>query len=44
MKTGKPADNYVRLLGLSNFEKRQLKDAFRLITSLQNALANRYRF
>lgn len=44
MKVGKPADNYLMLLGLSNFEKRQLKDAFRLIVSLQDALAHRYRF
>mgnify|MGYP002478624649 CR=1 FL=1 len=44
MKAGKPADNYLLLLGMSNFEKRQLKDAFRLIASLQDALANRYHF
>ncbi len=44
MKAGKPADNHLLLLGMSNFEKRQLKDAFRLIVSLQDALANRYRF
>lgn len=44
MSAGKPADNHLLLLGLSNFEKHQLKDAFRLIVTVQDSLANRYRF
>lgn len=44
MNAGKAADNHLLLLGMSDFEKRQLRDAFRLISSLQDALATRYRF
>lgn len=44
MQAGRPADNHLLLIGLSNFEKRQLKDAFGLIRDLQDALGRRYRF
>ena len=40
---GNKPDNYLRLDHLSNFERTQLKDAFTVVQSLQNVLAQRYR-
>jgi CBS domain-containing protein len=42
MSDGHAADNYLRLEELSNFERGHLKEAFAVVKSLQNALANRY--
>lgn len=44
MKMNHPANNYLPLPNMSNFEKRQLKDAFKLISSVQDALRQRYQF
>ncbi len=40
---GEPADNYLALTELSNFERNQLKDAFGVVQTLQSVLAQRYR-
>ncbi len=40
---GQVADNFLRLDELSNFERGQLKDAFGVVKSLQDVLAQRYR-
>ena len=40
---GAEPDNYLRLEELSNFERDQLKDAFGVVQTLQNVLAQRYR-
>ncbi|MCU0929902.1 MAG: DUF294 nucleotidyltransferase-like domain-containing protein [Burkholderiaceae bacterium] len=40
---GVEPDNYLRLEELSNFERDQLKDAFGVVQTLQNVLAQRYR-
>ncbi len=40
---GKPADNFLSLGELSNFEREQLKDAFGVVETLQSVLAQRYR-
>jgi len=40
---GTQADNYLRPDSLSNFERSQLKDAFGVVKSLQDVLAQRYR-
>ncbi len=40
---GKPADNFLSLGDLSNFERGQLKDAFGVVDTLQSVLAQRYR-
>ena len=40
---GKPADNFLSLGELSNFERGQLKDAFGVVDTLQSVLAQRYR-
>ena len=40
---GFAADNYLRPDELSNFERSQLKDAFAVVKSLQDVLAQRYR-
>ena len=39
---GKPADNFLALKELSNFERTQLKDAFAVVQTLQNVLGQRY--
>jgi CBS domain-containing protein len=43
MDRGIPADNFLSLGELSNFERRQLKGAFEVVQTLQNVLAQRYR-
>jgi CBS domain-containing protein len=43
MERGQPADNYLALDELSNFERGQLKDAFGVVRTLQSVLAQRYR-
>ncbi len=40
---GQPADNYLVLDELSNFERTLLKDAFAVVRTLQQVLAQRYR-
>jgi CBS domain-containing protein len=35
-------DNFLRPVEVSNFERTQLKDAFRVVKSLQNILGQRY--
>lgn len=40
---GRPADNFLSLAELSNFERGQLKDAFGVVQTLQSVLAQRYR-
>ena len=40
---GHDADNYLVPETLSNFERSQLKDAFGVVKSLQDVLAQRYR-
>jgi CBS domain-containing protein len=40
---GQPADNFLALIELSNFERNQLKDAFGVVQTLQSVLAQRYR-
>jgi CBS domain-containing protein len=40
---GLPADNFLSLSELSNFERTQLKDAFEVVAGLQSVLAQRYR-
>jgi CBS domain-containing protein len=40
---GHDADNFLRPESLSNFERGQLKDAFGVVKSLQDVLAQRYR-
>jgi len=40
---GLAADNFLRPEELSNFERSQLKDAFAVVKSLQDLLAQRYR-
>ncbi|MFN4116409.1 MAG: putative nucleotidyltransferase substrate binding domain-containing protein, partial [Inhella sp.] len=43
MARGLPADNFLSLSTLSNFERGQLKDAFGVVQTLQSVLAQRYR-
>jgi CBS domain-containing protein len=43
IEQGLPADNFMRLDELSNFERTQLKDAFAVVQTLQSVLAQRYR-
>lgn len=43
LAAGVPADNFLRLDELSNFERSQLKDAFGVVQTLQSVLAQRYR-
>lgn len=40
---GQPADNFLFLREISNFERSQLKDAFRVVLGLQAVLTQRYR-
>ena len=40
---GLPADNFLSLSEISNFERTQLKDAFDVVAGLQGVLAQRYR-
>lgn len=40
---GEPADNFLSLSEISNFERGQLKDAFGVVQTLQSVLAQRYR-
>lgn len=40
---GQPADNFLSLSELGNFERTQLKDAFSVVAQLQSVLAQRYR-
>ena len=40
---GQPADNFLSLSELGNFERTQLKDAFNVVAQLQSVLAQRYR-
>jgi CBS domain-containing protein len=42
MDAGQPVDNLLSLDELSNFERTQLKDAFRVVQGLQEVLAQRY--
>jgi CBS domain-containing protein len=42
MAAGHAADNHLRPDELSNFERGQLKDAFGVVKSLQDVLAQRY--
>jgi CBS domain-containing protein len=43
MAAGHDADNHLRPDALSNFEREQLKEAFGVVKSLQDVLAQRYR-
>jgi len=43
IEQNKPADNFLSLSELSNFERGQLKDAFGVVQTLQSVLAQRYR-
>jgi CBS domain-containing protein len=43
MERGLPPDNMLSLSSLSNFERGQLKNAFGVVQTLQNVLAQRYR-
>lgn len=43
LNQGLEPNNFLSLSHLSNFEKTQLKDAFKVVAELQNVLANRYR-
>ena len=40
---GQPADSFVALSELSNFERTQLKDAFAVVQTLQKVIEQRYR-
>ncbi len=40
---GRPADNFLSLGELSNFEREQLKGAFDVVQTMQSVLAQRYR-
>lgn len=42
MVQGQQPDNFLRPVEVSNFERTQLKDAFRVVESLQNILGQRY--
>jgi CBS domain-containing protein len=42
MAQGQKPDNFLRPVEVSNFERTQLKDAFRVVKSLQNILGQRY--
>jgi CBS domain-containing protein len=42
LEAGLPADNFLRLAELSNFERTQLKDAFAVVQTLQSVLDQRY--
>jgi CBS domain-containing protein len=39
---GQPADNYLQLEELSNFERQQMKDAFGVVKNLQDVLGQRH--
>jgi CBS domain-containing protein len=41
---GQAPDNFMNPADVSNFERTQLKDAFSVVQSLQNAIGQRYRF
>ncbi|MBX3604925.1 MAG: CBS domain-containing protein [Piscinibacter sp.] len=43
LDAGRPVDNLLVLHELSNFERTQLRDAFRVVQGLQDVLAARYR-
>jgi CBS domain-containing protein len=43
IEAGLPADNFLAPSELSNFERTQLKDAFRVVKTLQQVLGQRYR-
>ncbi|MEL6178126.1 MAG: DUF294 nucleotidyltransferase-like domain-containing protein [Myxococcota bacterium] len=43
LQAGRPADNYVSPETLSPFERRHLKEAFRIVETLQSGLVRRYR-
>jgi len=42
IRKGEPPDNFVSPDTLSGFDKRHLKDAFRIVSRMQKALAQRY--
>jgi CBS domain-containing protein len=42
MLQGRKPDNFLHPVEISNFERTQLKDAFRVVASLQNILGQRY--
>lgn len=42
MLQGRQPDNFLHPVEISNFERTQLKDAFRVVQSLQNVLAQRF--
>jgi CBS domain-containing protein len=42
MLQGRKPDNFLHPVEISNFERTQLKDAFRVVESLQNILGQRY--
>jgi CBS domain-containing protein len=42
MAQGQKPDNFLSPVEVSNFERTQLKDAFRVVESLQNILGQRY--
>lgn len=42
LRAGEDADNYVAPAHLSNFERRHLKDAFKIVSRMQSALEQRY--
>ncbi len=44
MAAGQPADNHLSLSELSQFERRHLRDAFAVVQTLQDVLAQRWRF
>jgi CBS domain-containing protein len=44
MDAGEPADNLLTLEELSNFERTQLKNAFKVVQGLQEVLGQRYLF
>jgi len=43
MSAGGAPDNFINPKGLSNLEKRSLKDAFQLITTVQDLIIERYK-
>jgi len=42
LRAGQEADNYVAPKTLSDFERRHLKDAFKVVSRMQSALEQRY--
>lgn len=43
IKLGKPVDNFMRPNEISKLEREHLKDAFKVIQTMQNSLENKYR-